>query len=112
MGRRRGGGDCYEVAGGLVLEDPRYTLVHGEPLGTGGEVAGVRFGHAWVEFEAGGVWFVLDQSNGGDHLLPRDLYYAIGHVDNRPTRRYTREEARLVILQQGHWGPWGPEPTE
>lgn len=56
-----GDGDCYVAAYSLVEElwrkekDPekrkRIRLVHGIPLGQGGDAKGQRYGHAWVEVE-------------------------------------------------------------
>ena len=55
-----GDGDCYEAAFNLAEKLSRQfesddnvevRLVHGIPLGTGGEAAGMRYGHAWVEVD-------------------------------------------------------------
>ena len=53
-----GDGDCYVAAVDAIdrLASPEFgfsksnmRVVHGIPLGTGGEAQGVRYGHAWVE---------------------------------------------------------------
>lgn len=56
-----GDGDCYVAAYKLVEklwreaktpeEKSRIKLVHGIPLGQGGDAKGLRYGHAWVEVE-------------------------------------------------------------
>jgi hypothetical protein len=56
-----GDGDCYEAANKLATrlwakaktdeERKRIKLVHGIPLGQGGDAKGLRYGHAWVEVE-------------------------------------------------------------
>lgn len=55
-------GDCYFAAARFLLSlgvDTDARLVHGEVTGQG-DVAGVRYGHAWVEING----FVIDPSNG------------------------------------------------
>ena len=97
-------GDCYEVAGRLATEsDGFFTLVHGEALGTGGGALGLRFGHAWTEFEAMGIEFVLDLTFG-ESPLPKQFYYMKGNISK--TVRYTKAEAAKKILKTRHWGPW------
>jgi len=55
-----GDGDCYSAAFELAQkltnrfskeEGTEVKVVHGIPLGTGGEAAGIRYGHAWVEVD-------------------------------------------------------------
>ena len=55
-----GDGDCYPAAFELAQklenkfgkeEGTEVRVVHGIPLGTGGEAAGIRYGHAWVEVD-------------------------------------------------------------
>ena len=55
-----GDGDCYSAAFNLLenlterfgkQEGTEVRMVHGIPLGTGGEAAGIRYGHAWVEVD-------------------------------------------------------------
>ena len=95
------GGDCYESAANIVLDERHYTLVHGVVTGQG-PLAGVRFGHAWVEHEGN----VIDKSNGRELEFPRELYYAIGNVDPSEQHRYTYKEIREMIQEHGTWGPW------
>lgn len=106
--RRTKGGDCYQAAGRLLMElamvgDLEAVLVHAEVEGQG-PLAGVRYGHAWVEC---GTAVVLDASNGKARAVPRDIYYAVGQVDEiGNARSYTWDEARACMLDFGHWGPW------
>lgn len=55
-----GDGDCYQEALTLsqaltnkYINEPetKVSVVHGIPLGTGGDAAGLRYGHAWVEVD-------------------------------------------------------------
>lgn len=105
-------GDCYEAAGKYIMdkvlafwvEDPQHQLrlVHGEVLGQG-PIEGQRLGHAWVE--DGDT--VIDVSNDRDLRMPKELYYAIGCIDQiNNLHVYTPEEARKKILQSQTWGPW------
>lgn len=105
-------GDCYEAAAKYIMdkvlafwvENPQHQLrlVHGEVRGQG-PLEGQRLGHAWVE--DGDT--VIDVSNGRDLRMPKELYYAIGNIDDiGNTHVYTPEEARRKILQSKTWGPW------
>jgi hypothetical protein len=93
-------GDCYVVAAKLVAMEkvyPDYLVCHGEATGRH-EIAGVRFGHAWIEGELGSMGpVVFDFSNGGNHIVPRE--------------RYTAQEAIVLMLRTGHYGPWDEDPA-
>lgn len=100
-------GNCYQAAADLLLflgikqSTDGYFLVHGEVTGQG-KVAGVRFGHAWVEDDQ----TVYDYSNGRNIKMPKILYYAIGNIDERKVYKYTRDEAIDKMVKSGHYGPW------
>lgn len=57
-----GSGNCYESAVStaqtigkrLGVPDSSLRIVHGAPLGTGGDAQGIRYGHAWVEVASNG----------------------------------------------------------
>lgn len=102
-------GDCFQVAGGFILdfheEKEEYTLVHGIATGTSGNALGKRYVHAWIEVERVITW-VIEKSNGNDICIPDVLYYAVGQIEQDTCRRYTKEEARILALDTGHWGPW------
>ena len=97
-------GDCYEAAAKYILyEDPSATLVHGIPiLGTDGK----PFGHAWVE--KGNK--CIDVANGNHAVLPKILYYAMGHQKEKDNYKYTQKEIMKWITKTEHWGPWELDP--
>ena len=100
------GGDCYEAAGKYMMDNCMFgcnlILVHGEVQGQG-HLSEVSYGHAWVL--DGGT--VIDVSNGRNLQLPQEIYYAIGQIDNiGNVHEYTWEEARRLIVDFEHWGPW------
>lgn len=102
-----GDGDCFQVAFDLCAKEG-LTLVHGIPLGTGGEALGKRYWHAWCETADG---YVIDASNGkGDKpaRLPRELYYLFGKIEH--TWRYDILEAQIIASIEGHYGPWETAP--
>lgn len=116
-------GDCFETAAALVFSDPSLMLVHGRPVAQRGGSAtpGERFWHAWAEetqefaellSDADDVYeveYVIDKSNGRDISMPRESYYAIGKMSDEHVRRYTRDEARELMLEFKHYGPWDEE---
>ena len=106
------GGDCYEAAGKYMWKGCQsgrcnLILVHGEVQGQG-PLSGVTYGHAWVL--DGGT--VIDVSNGRNLQLPQVIYYAIGQIDNIGNiHEYTWKEARRLIIDYEHWGPWDLETS-
>jgi hypothetical protein len=102
------GGDCYEAAGRYVMDNalfpgdnPNLILVHGEVTGQG-PIAGVKFGHAWVEDGD----LVRDYSRDRKVEMPKIVYYALGNIEESKVFKYTPEEMRRKILDYEHWGPW------
>ena len=104
-------GDCYEAAFGWIFRhclnftadrkgDSNIFLVHGEVTGQG-KIEGVKYGHAWVE--DGGT--VIDQSNGRNLVMPRQIYYRLGKIGTN-IHRYTPEQARKKAVTTGVYGPW------
>jgi hypothetical protein len=94
-------GNCYQAALHKFMEDPqRYTLVHGVVTGQG-PIAGMQYGHAWVEDGNAVIDMTLPK-----HLqsLPKDLYYAMGHIDI--TRRYNAHQVLKMLDRYGTYGPW------
>ena len=104
-------GDCFQAAARNMLHgtDDDVTLVHAYVSGQG-KLQGRRFMHAWNE--QGNT--VIDNSNGRNIRMPREIYYAIGNVD--PTdpeqfRRYDRLEAVRHMGRSRHYGPWDLKET-
>lgn len=101
----RADGDCFQAAAIYILDeddDAGLVLVHGEVSGQG-RLAGVQYGHAWVEDDRG---FVIDRSNGRFLRLERAIYYMIGRIDEGTTKRYTRREMCEKLVETKHYGPW------
>jgi hypothetical protein len=108
-------GDCYEAAAKLAVfrslygtrglpEDFDPVLVHGRPVLQRPPFK--KFGHGWVE--SGGL--VFDFSNGRELVMPREAYYALGRIDPADSFHYSPDEARVMLVRFGHYGPWeGPE---
>jgi len=96
-------GDCYKVAAEKVmfaLEFEDALVCHGTCTATGGPITGHAFGHAWIE--AGDL--VFEFSNGHDAVLRKEMYYKVGMCRN--VQRYTREQARRMLLKHKTYGPW------
>jgi len=107
-------GDCYQVAANYVVdykflkeekdslskfESPM--LVHGEVCGQG-DIAGVRYGHAWVEIGKGLI--VIDKSNGNDIQMMAKNYYKLAKATNM--KKYTPTETAVNLLKYKHYGSW------
>ena len=97
-------GDCFEAAGKFVsapevVDYPDdYRLVHGN-------AAKLRqsetVNHAWVEE---GDEIVHEVSNGRNDVYMKKAYHKRHQITN--VRTYTVEEALLLLVRHGHWGPW------
>ena len=111
-----GDGDCFPVAFNLVLAgDERMRLCHGTVVRS---TDGLAHQHAWVEstetydvplYDGTGTMPVrhtqaYDKANGNDHELPADLYRKIGKAMD--VHEYTADQARVLALSTGHYGPW------
>lgn len=99
-------GDCFQAAARNMLNrsDDDISLVHAYVSGQG-KLQGRRFLHAWNE--QGDT--VIDNSNGRNIRLPREIYYAIGNIDPTDSaqyRRYDRQEAVRHMARSRHYGPW------
>lgn len=99
------GGDCYAAAGHYLMDNqyknPKLLLVHGEATGQG-PIAGIKHGHAWIEDGEN----VIEVSMGRHFVLPKELYYAVGNIDESKVFKYTPEAMRRKVLAAKHWGPW------
>jgi hypothetical protein len=108
-------GDCYEISANIMLhsatvepiEQVEYILCHGTVTGQG-PVEGVRFGHAWVEWNhvPSAVALVLDYSNGNKVVMPVAQYYALGSIVPAEVHRYDCDETLNMLLEFRHYGSW------
>lgn len=115
MGTRsqEAGGQCFTLAlaeflrSGLKL-DCCALLVHGLPVGTGGEVRGLRYWHAWVEYEIRDNVFLVhdDTLEERFRLFERDTYYRIGQLSDEHVWRFTADQATEEMQTREHMGPW------
>lgn len=99
-----GTGNCYEVALDVVMaKSDDWFLVHGTVVGNGGDVKGVRYGHAWVMSNG----MVFDLSNGRTLVVPWLEYKRLAQA--RIEQSYTASVARKLALEFEHFGPWHEE---
>lgn len=96
-------GDCYKVGCEAMLDiDMKLTedwkLCHGIVW----HPAIGWHGHCWIEIANGKI--VVDGSNGHNATVRSEVYYRAGKV--KGVKRYTREEARQMVLKEGTYGPW------
>ena len=96
-------GECFTLTGQKMVDesiDPSgYILVHGLPMGQGGEAAKVgRYPHAWIEHQ-GMCW-----EPSKDCWYPKDLYYAAGEIED--VQKYTIGMMRQELERLGTYGPW------
>ncbi len=92
-------GNCFDVAGRMVMDNRDMVLCHGIVAGQG-ELKGRRIDHAWCELQD----VVFDFSNGRKHTLRKERYYKIGKISK--VKRYNSKEACKLMLKIGHFGPW------
>lgn len=93
-------GNCFDRSFQRQQEEPQWTLVHGVPLGTGGEAEGLRYPHAWLELGP------MCWDPNADLYVDEEAYYRLGSIDPQQCRRYSRADAARAALESGHMGPW------
>ena len=120
-------GRCYELSGSYLLahgdSDPTLRLVHGWPvMQSGGEHAGLRYGHAWVErvrslpvpVNGGEGFAMIEFRESWDSVsrqwFPTALWRSIGRIDPDQCRTYDLSDLCSLAVDSGHWGPWTPNP--
>ncbi len=110
---RTGEGQCFINTTTAVLEGRTdCTVCHGVVTGTGDEVLGVRYGHAWLEVETdlseiGGATITMcvdSCHNLGP--LPASYYYQVGQIDPESVIRYTPEQVKEMCIKHETYGPW------
>lgn len=95
-------GNCYERAGTLLFFAPDGAMLcHG--IGRMTKPPHVLMGHAWIEIEVGGIWYVRDVLYP-QGVIRRDDYYRVGQVSD--VVRYDVVEGTLRMYATGHYGPW------
>jgi mRNA-degrading endonuclease RelE of RelBE toxin-antitoxin system len=92
-------GKCYELAGRYATNNRGAVLVHGSIQGFDHP----RIGHAWVIDPDGEVF----EPTSGLHWDPQvfESFYRPKEIE-----RYDEAEARVLMFQSGHWGPWHQTP--
>ena len=98
-------GDCYKVGCEAMLDTAidetlmeDWRLCHGAVW----HPSAGWHGHCWIEIAGGHI--VVDNSNGHNATARSEGYYRVGKV--KEVKRYTREEARQMVLKEGTYGPW------
>ena len=98
-------GDCFQAAGRYMMDNGRddksITLVHGEVTGQG-RIQGIKFGHGWIEKGND----CIDVSLGRNIVMPKEIYYMLGQIDESKVYRYNYDQFQEKILSSGNWGPW------
>lgn len=105
-------GNCYRDAYRALVNrkgDPGWVVVHGVCTGRG-PIAGVRFGHAWLEYRVmspgGKTLFSLAFDPSADVTLLAERYRALGEVTD--CVEYTLEELHAHHAAFLHYGPFDP----
>ena len=98
-------GQCYSDAGSLITmpfggEHDTWTLVHGRP--TLRFPPHIEYGHAWLESPDNST--VYDPTINTS--MEKELYYALGNIEENNSHRYNRDETKEKINEFKHWGPW------
>ena len=84
---------------------PDLLLVHAVVTPVSGPLRNVRHLHAWNEIGDN----VIDNSNGRDIVLPKEIYYALGGIDPNNKDDYKVYDARAArehMINSGTYGPW------
>tara|TARA_R110002167_G_scaffold43670_1_gene131825 strand:+ start:9242 stop:9577 length:336 start_codon:yes stop_codon:yes gene_type:complete len=102
-------GTCYQTAFEYVFNDymqkgkSNLILVHADVTGTGGNVEGQVYGHAFV-LDGDTVIDTERLKHNDNYKFPYDFYKRIGNVTNE--KKYTVQEAGAKSIETGNYGPW------
>ena len=107
--RAQGLGNCYLEAFTLAtnaraLGLENVTVVQGTQMGDG-DLAGVRFGHSWVEADIVGQSgrVAIDYSSGNTLVMDRDAYRFERQAED--IHAYSVSET-VRLASTGNYGPW------
>ncbi len=105
-------GDCFENSVELMMENRGvdFILVHGLVTGTGGDVVGMRYVHAWVEL--GNIVIDTSREINNPIIRAKNNYYEIGKIKVSETKRYNLKEIGDMILKYKVYGPWEIKATK
>lgn len=113
IGGRGGEGQCFINTTTVILEGRTdCTVCHGIVTGTGGNVVGVRYSHAWIEFVTvlpghEDIPFIMCEDSCHDAgVLPRAYYYQVGQIDPESVIRYTPKQVKEMCIKHETYGPW------
>ena len=101
-------GNCYEVAIEAakllksMLNAADVRVGHGLVPGHG-PLSGYRVGHAWAQ---GGGYVVTAGGKSGVAFLPMREFTDIIDIGDWPVALYTLDEAKNLLRETGHAGPW------
>ena len=122
-------GDCFRVAADIVtqferpimacakaragidtldaidVEPGELRLVHGVVTRPRDEH---EHEHAWVEIPR--LSLVIEYSNGNQLVTSVGLYYSMGTI--KQTHRYTPDDAKIMMIDYAHYGPWPEENND
>jgi hypothetical protein len=114
------GGDCFTNAfdyifqEGILKGNNNLVIVHAIIKPMMGELAGVEFGHAWVE--DGDT--VIDTSRDNQQMDKQSYYLFAGllimptmenqqfEIKKDKIKTYNIEDAKRLAVDHGHYGPW------
>jgi len=101
------GGDCYLANAkhfqDMADDDENLVLVHGYVISQTQQR--VKYDHCWIENDD----TVFDFSNGRELEIPKQVYYALGHIKDSESFKYNEKELRKKVLKYKTWGPWDLE---
>jgi hypothetical protein len=128
--KMKASGDCFEncsreflTPGGshlLPKDAENVRILHGWAVGTGGEAEGIRYPHAWIEYNIPiegldpafpPVRMAMDITSPerliNPVIVPAGMYRNLGNIE--VVAEYTEQEARNEMVRTGQFGPWATE---
>lgn len=107
-------GKCYENSCRFILSKTddaggQIKLAHGFVTGTGGQVKGVRYGHAWIEISNTICLDFTTSLSDPKYAFKRD-FYELGQIDPAEVKLYTLNGVRQKVTEFGTYGPWDSTP--
>ena len=105
-------GDCFENSVGFMLKNKSvgFVVVHGLVTGTGADVKGMRYVHAWLEL--GNIVFDPSMDMKAPLIGLKETYYTAGNIKEDEVKRYDLGGVAEMILKYKTYGTWEIKATK
>ena len=105
-------GDCFENSVNFMYKNKSvdFVVVHGLVTGTGADVKGMRYVHAWLEL--GNIVFDPSINMEAPLIRLKETYYMAGNIKEDEVKRYDLNGVSKMLLKYKVFGTWEIKATK